>query len=134
MREQCRFIKLKTYLDKRGALIPFESEREIPFEIKRCFFIKPEGENTVRGDHANLCSEVIICVSGSCKIESDDGKEKKLFVLGSPDSALYIPPRMWKKIYDFSSDCILLVAADERFDETRVINSYEEYLSVLKSE
>lgn len=127
---KCKYIKLNEYTDNRGSLFVAESKQEIPFEAKRVFLIKNCKADSVRGEHANYCSEAIICVSGSCKLEADYIDEKELFILDKPMTGVFLPPLMWKRIYDFSEDCVLLVLADEVYDVERVIYSYDDYLKL----
>ncbi len=133
MDKKCKKIVLESYIDDRGALTAIEELRDVPFEIKRVFFIQTDNSDAVRGEHANLFNEVIICISGSCKIQSDIGSKKELFVLEQPMQALYIPKMLWKKIYDFSDNCVLAVLADEHYDSNKVIYDYNQYLE-LKSD
>ncbi len=131
MNNECKIIKLKSFTDSRGTLTPVESASDIPFDINRVFFIKAKA-GAVRGEHASNCSEVIFNTSGSCKIETDNGKEKKVFELSEEMTALYIPPMVWKKLYDFSDDCVLAVLSDKHYSPADTVSDYNEFLKLIK--
>ncbi len=119
--------------DERGSLIALEEYRNIPFEIKRVYYIFDTKEGVVRGKHAHKnLQQVLICVKGSCKILLDNGKERKVITLDSPDKGLYIGSFVWREMYDFSPDCVLMVLADKYYDEEDYIRDYKEFLKLAK--
>ena len=127
--DRCQDIKLKDYGDQRGKLFVIESGRTFPFEIKRAFFIFETDINMVRGQHANIKSDfVIVNVSGNCKIKITDGKDEIIKKLSKPMEGVYIPRLLWKDIYDFSRDSMLLVLTNTYYDSTEYIRNYKEYL------
>jgi len=118
-----RLINLKTFCDQRGNLTVIE--KVIPFDIKRIFYIY--GVNSsVRGKHRHKTTlQAAICIQGRCTIWNNDGKQKEEFILDSPDKCLILEKKDWHKMYNFSSDAILMVLASEYFDPNDYI--YEEY-------
>ncbi|WP_208560225.1 sugar 3,4-ketoisomerase [Marinilactibacillus kalidii] len=122
-------ISFKQKGDERGSLIVIENNIDVPFEIKRVFYIYGTEGNIVRGQHANRKTEfVLINISGSSKIKIDNGTVEQIIDLKSPDHGVYIPKMVWKEMYDFSENSILLVLASEPYDSEEYINNYEEYL------
>jgi len=116
-------IELKTFADDRGNLTVVE--RQIPFEIKRIFYIYGV-DNSRRGGHRHHKTiQLAICINGSCKISNDDGISKQEYHLSNPDEGLILNPEDWHEMYDFSEEAILLVLASEYFDPKDYI--YEKY-------
>ena len=114
--------------DERGQLIALEEYRDIPFRIKRVYFMYDTLEGIIRGYHAHKTLEqILVCIHGSCKIKLDNGKETKIVPLEKPYEGLYIPPSMWREMFDFSPDAVLLVFASELYDEGDYIRDYEEF-------
>lgn len=127
-----QLIQIKEHGDERGKLFALENRKEIPFDIKRIFFISDVREGESRGNHANMESQfVLICVTGKCKIEIDMGEEKEIVVLDRADKALYLSPNVWKRMYDFSEGAVLLVLSDTEYCVDDYIYDYEEYLRGL---
>ena len=121
--------------DARGKMVVVEGGRSVPFEIKRAFYSYATDTDAIRGQHANRKSAfVMICVAGSCKVRivDLDGKEGT-YELSSPEKGLYIPKMLWKDMFDFSNDCVLLILSDEHYDKNEYIRDYSEYLN-LKTE
>lgn len=128
-----RLLELDERGDERGNLVIAEGAIDIPFEIKRVFYIYGSDATVVRGKHANRESEfVLINVGGSSKVMVDDGKTKEVILLDKPRMGLYLPSMLWKEMYDFSPDSILLVLASEHYDETEYIRDYNQFLKELK--
>jgi dTDP-4-dehydrorhamnose 3,5-epimerase-like enzyme len=119
-----RLINLRTFCDKRGNLTVIE--KVIPFEIKRIFYIYGV-DSSVRGKHRHKKTvQAAICIRGKCTIWNNDGRNnREEFILDSPDKCLILEPHDWHKMYDFSSDAILMVLASEYFDADDYI--FEEY-------
>ena len=119
--------------DNRGQLIALEEFKEIPFSIKRVYYIYGTKEGVRRGFHAHRdLEQILICVNGSCKIHLDDGKETEEVILNKPNEGLYISSNVWREMYDFSSDAVLLVLASKLFDESDYIRNYDDFLKMLK--
>ncbi len=120
--------------DERGELIVVEGAQNIPFEIKRVFYICKTLENVVRGQHANLKTEfVLINVAGSSKVKVvDESGNEMIVVLNKPNTGVYLPKMVWKEMYDFSEDSVLLVLASEHYDPKEYIRSFDDYKKLLK--
>jgi len=120
--------------DERGRLVVAESNKDIPFKIKRIFYMFGLEKDAVRGQHANRKSEfVLINIQGTTKVLIDDGKEKKIVILDSPHKGLYLNKMVWKDMYDFSEDSILLVLSNECYDSKEYIRDYSEYLREISN-
>jgi dTDP-4-dehydrorhamnose 3,5-epimerase-like enzyme len=114
--------------DNRGSLISLESTTNIPFDIKRVYYLFDTKNDVSRGFHAHKkLKQIAVCVSGSCRFVLDNGKEKETVVLDNPSIGLLIEDMTWREMYDFSKDCVLMVLASELYDEDDYIRSYEEF-------
>ena len=119
--------------DSRGQLIALEEMKDIPFTIKRVYYMYETAEGIVRGKHAHKkLEQILVCIHGSCKICLDDGKEKKIVLLEKPYEGLYVASNMWREMYDFSTDAVLLVLASEFYDESDYIRDYDEFLTYIE--
>ena len=123
-------INLTSHGDSRGNLIAFQNGVNCPFDVKRCFYIyDTKDSNIIRGAHANRNSEFLFVVlNGSCKVKIDTGKETSEFLLNSPQTALYMNKMVWKEMYEFSHNAVLLVLTNTLYDENEYIKNYEEFL------
>lgn len=118
--------------DDRGQLVALEELKDIPFEIKRVYYMYDTKEGVRRGFHAHKCLEqILICIHGSCKILLDNGTEKKIVALEKPYEGLYVSNDMWREMYDFSPDAVLMVLASEYYDECDYIRDYDEFLKYI---
>lgn len=128
-----RLINFQIRGDERGSLISLEENRNIPFTVKRIYYIFATKDGVRRGRHAHHSLEqVLICTSGSCKILLDDGENKSTVVLNTSDRGLYIAGLVWHEMYDFSPDCVLMVLADQYYDENEYIRDYDVFLNMTK--
>lgn len=133
LREKCPIIHFDDLGDERGKLVVIEGGQSIPFDVKRVFYIYDSDDTVVRGQHANRESEfVLINVAGRSKVRITDGEEEFVVELDRPMTGVYIPKMIWKDMYDFSEDSILLVLASTHYDGTEYIRDYEEYLKEVK--
>ena len=130
MKEQYRVLQFKEYGDERGNLVVAEGDgMDIPFDIKRVFYMYGSDPDIIRGQHANRQTEfVLINVSGSSKVMVDDGSSKEVIILDKPRMGLYMGPMIWKEMYDFSADSVLLVLASEHYQEQEYIRDYQEFI------
>lgn len=129
-----KFIRFKQMGDERGHLVVVEGGKDIPFEIARVFYIYGSDAVVTRGNHANIKSEfVLINVNGKSKVKVDNGHFTETFELNEPHTGIYIPKMHWKEMYDFSSDSVLLVISNEKYDSDEYIRDYEKYVSIIKS-
>ena len=125
-------LQFKQNGDQRGHLVVVEGNKDIPFSIARIFYIYGSDREVVRGCHANRRSEfVLINVSGTSKVKVMDGKTKKVIVLDKPHMGVYLPKMVWKEMYDFSEDSVLLCIASEVYDPSEYIRDYAEYLKEI---
>lgn len=125
-------IDLPKITDPRGNLTVAEAEREVPFDVKRVYWVYdvPGGEH--RGGHAHKrCREFIVAVSGSFTVTISNGGEKKTFLLNHPYQGLLVDTGVWRTLDDFSSGAVCLVLASEPFDEADYIRDYDEYLKYM---
>lgn len=119
--------------DERGQLIALEEYNDIPFRIKRVYYMYDTIKGVVRGHHAHKSLEqILVCIHGSCKIRLDDGKEKKVVYLEKPYEGLYVANNIWREMYDFSPDAVLMVLASEIYEEKDYIRDYEEFLKLVQ--
>lgn len=118
--------------DERGQLVALEEHKDIPFEIKRVYYMYDTGKGVTRGQHAHKSLEqILICIHGSCKLMLDNGKEKKIVALEKPYEGLYISNNIWREMYDFSSDAVLMVLASDVYKEEDYIRNYDEFLKFV---
>lgn len=120
--------------DARGNLVTVEAFKDIPFDIKRVYYMYGVPENARRGYHAHKkLEQVLICMAGSCKILLDDGKEKQTIILDSPNEGLYISKKIWREMYDFSENAVLMVLASDYYDENDYVRDYNTFIKMSKS-
>ena len=128
LRDRCRIIEFDDLGDERGKLVVIEGGESIPFEIKRVFYIYGSDSEVIRGQHANRESEfVLINVSGTSKVRITDIKEEFVVELNRPMMGIYIPKMVWKDMYDFSSDSVLLVLASTHYNDKEYIRDFDSY-------
>ena len=127
-------VCFKNNVDEMGNLTVVEGGLDIPFDIKRIFYIYGGNTQIVRGQHANRYSEfVLICVSGKCRVRVDDGKGRsEVYELNEPYKGLYVPRMYWKEMYDFEKNTVLLAFSSCHYDAQEYIRSYEEFLKTVK--
>ena len=129
IKDQYKILEFGDLGDERGKLVVVEGAQDIPFEIKRVFYIYGSDSQVVRGQHANRNSEfVLINVSGSSKVRVDNGFEEEIIELNRPRMGLYLPTMVWKDMYDFSEDSVLLVLANTHYDGHEYILDYDEFI------
>ena len=134
LKDRCPVYNFGDYGDERGKLVVIEGAQAIPFDIKRVFYIYDSDPEVIRGQHANRKSEfVLINVAGKSKVRITDGKEEMIVELNKPMMGVYIPAMIWKDMYDFSPESVLLVLASTHFDETEYIRDFEEYLDIVNN-
>lgn len=132
LKDLCKIIKFRDFGDERGKLVVIEGNQCIPFEIKRVFYIYDSDAQVIRGQHANLDSEfVLINIAGNSKVRLTDGAEEYVVELNKPMMGIYIPKLIWKDMYDFSKDSILLVLANTHYNENEYIRDYDKYLEYM---
>lgn len=135
LRERCPVIEFKDLGDERGKLVVIEGNDSIPFDIKRVFYIYGSDPDVVRGQHANKESEfVLINVAGQSKVRITNGHEEFIVELNRPMMGVYIPKMVWKDMYDFSQDSVLLVLASTHYDGSEYIRDYDQYIKEINEQ
>jgi dTDP-4-dehydrorhamnose 3,5-epimerase-like enzyme len=134
LKEQYHIINFNEFGDERGNLVVAEgSGRDVPFDIRRVFYMYGSDPGIIRGQHANRKTEfVLINVSGTSKVKVDNGMETEIIELNKPRMGLYIDTMVWKDMYDFSPDSVLLVLASEHYDDAEYIRDYDEFLKEIR--
>lgn len=123
------FIDFQEHGDWRGQLVALEENKNIPFHIKRVYFMYDTLQDVVRGKHSHKSlQQILFCVAGACTILLDDGKEKVEVRLEKPSQGLFIGPGIWREMYNFTPGAVLMVLASEYYDERDYIRNYEEFL------
>ncbi|MDT8869689.1 sugar 3,4-ketoisomerase [Vibrio fluvialis] len=132
MEDLIRFIEFPIIGDERGSLVALESMKDIPFDIKRVYYLYGMQSDIPRGFHAhkNLV-QIAICVKGSCDILMDNGIKKEVVNLSSPSRGLIINTMQWHEMSNFSNDCVLLVIASDVYDESDYIRDYKTFLGEI---
>ena len=126
--------EFKVLGDHRGQLVALEANRQIPFDVKRVFYIYGTQEGVPRGNHSHYkTKQFLVAVNGSCKVTLDNGKEKETFDLNKPNLGLFQDALIWGTMHDFSSDCVLMVLADEYYDASDYITDYNKFLKEVKN-
>ncbi len=133
---QVQMVEFPLHGDERGRLVVVEGMKDIPFDIKRLFYIYGSDKDVVRGTHANRKSEfVLINVAGTSKVKVKDGLgNEKVFDLDRPNIGVYLPTLVWKDMYDFSADSVLLVLSNEPYDATEYIRDYDEFCRIVSEQ
>lgn len=125
-----RWIDLSSNEDSRGILTSIESGQDIPFELKRIYYL--HNIKSARGGHAHRDTyQMVIALRGNCEITLSDGKHSKSFILDNPNKGLCFGPMLWIEIPKLTSDSIVLVLASTHYDKNRSIRTHEEYLNEI---
>ena len=124
-----KLIDMKIFGDERGKLVSLEGNKNVPFDIKRVYYIFDTLPDQVRGKHAHKdLEQIIVAMDGSCEFILDDGKERRSIWLNRPDVGLYIGNNVWREMQNFSYGCKLLVLASKHYDEKEYIRNYEDFV------
>ena len=128
-----RMLEFPQRGDERGRLVVVEGMQAIPFDIKRIFYIYDSNTEVIRGQHANRKTEfVLINIAGKSKVKVKDGRgNEAVYSLDRPHTGIYLPRMVWKDMYDFSEDSILICLASEHYDPTEYIRDYDEYVKEI---
>ena len=118
--------------DHRGSLVAIENQSDIPFDIKRMYYIFNTQSKVKRGVMLITYNKCLICVNGSCKVLVDDGSKPQIIDLNQPNKGLFIEGLIWRELYDFSDDTVVIVLASELYEDTSYINCYDEFKQYLK--
>ena len=129
-----KLIPLQTHGDDRGCLVSLEESKNIPFTVKRVYYMFDTKQGVSRGYHAHIkLKQVAIAVKGSCRFILDNGTERVDIILNNPAQGLLIDSTMWREMHDFSDDCVLMVLADSFYDETDYIRDYKQFQELVKN-
>ncbi|WP_408098756.1 sugar 3,4-ketoisomerase [Peredibacter sp. HCB2-198] len=125
-------IDLNAISDERGALVALESFKNVPFEIKRIYYLTNLKPELPRGFHAHKkLQQIIVCMSGSFDLILDDGKDKQIIHLDSPFKGVLIKSLIWREMHNFSNGCVLMTIASDFYDESDYIRSYEDFKKLV---
>ncbi len=129
-----KMIQFQAHGDSRGALVALEENKNIPFEIKRVYFMYDTREGISRGFHAHrTLRQVLFCPCGACTVMLDSGEEKICVRLDKPTEGLIVEPNTWREMYDFTFGAVLMVLASDYYDENDYIRDYDEFLAHVRS-
>lgn len=130
----CRLIDLTVRGDERGSLVAIEPGDLLPFPVRRVYYIYGTKPGVSRGHHAHReLNQWAIAVSGSCTVLLDDGTRQKRVRLDRPDQALPLPPMVWHEMHEFSPDAVVMMVADDLYDEGDYIRSYADFRAAIGS-
>jgi dTDP-4-dehydrorhamnose 3,5-epimerase-like enzyme len=130
--ELIKLINFKSLDDDRGGLTSLETPKDIPFDIKRTYFIYGTKKGVSRGFHAHKeLQQVAVCITGNCRFILDDGNSKEEVILSEPSQGLFIDKMQWREMHDFSEDCVLLVLASHNYDEDDYIRDYSVFNQIV---
>lgn len=129
---EIKLIEFEEHGDDRGTLVALEQQKNVPFEIKRVYYMYDTTDGTRRGFHAHKkLKQVLICVNGSCTIYLDNGAETAEVPLTTPNIGLMLDSAIWREMHHFSPDAVLMVLASELYDESDYIRDYDEFLAYV---
>ena len=129
MKQITKLEEFKVLGDHRGQLVALEANRQIPFDVKRVFYIYGTLDGIPRGNHSHYkTKQFLIAVNGSCKVTLDNGKEKEAITLNKPNQGIYLPHMLWHEMVAFKPGTILLVVASDVYKESDYIRNYSEFL------
>ena len=133
--EEVKFLEFPQHGDERGHLVIVEGNQNVPFDIKRVFYIYGSEANVIRGNHANRKSKfVLINVAGQSKVRVKDGKGNEIiYCLNRPHTGIYLPVMIWKEMYEFSNDSVLLCLSSEHYDTNEYIRDYDAYVKEVQA-
>lgn len=131
--DKVKLLEFQQRGDERGHLVVAEGNGDIPFEIRRVFYIYGTSDDVVRGQHANRNSQfVLINVAGSSKVKIKDGLGNEIDIsLNRPHTGVYLPEMVWKEMYDFSADSVLLCISSEHYDPLEYIREYTDFVEAI---
>jgi len=128
-----RLINFNVLGDERGSLIALEENHNVPFDVKRVFYIYGTQEGIPRGQHSHhKTKQLLIAINGGCKVTLDDGNKKETYTLNKPNVGLFQDALVWGTMHDFSNDCVLMVLADTYYDSNDYIRDYSLFLKTVE--
>lgn len=130
---EVNMIQFQSHGDHRGMLIALEENKNIPFEVKRVYFMYDTKEGVHRGFHAHKSlKQVLFCPCGACTVMLDSGREKVHVRLDKPTEGLVIEANTWREMYDFTPNAVLMVLASDYYDESDYIRDYDTFLKYVR--
>jgi dTDP-4-dehydrorhamnose 3,5-epimerase-like enzyme len=130
-----KMIDFKPLGDERGLLVALEGNTNVPFDIKRVYYIFGTKKGVSRGFHAHRnLKQVAVCIVGSCRFVLDNGRQKEDVILEGATKGLLVEGLIWREMHDFSSDCVLMILASEYYDELDYIRDYQTFLKTMKND
>lgn len=127
-------IPLRTLGDDRGGLTVLEGGNDLPFEIKRVYYLTRTKPKVSRGFHAHIAlRQMAVCISGECEMVMDDGYVRETVLMNSSERGILIEPMVWHEMHNFSEDCVLLVLASDIYDEADYIRIYDDFLEIVRA-
>ena len=130
-----KILEFPCFGDKTGSLVPLEANINIPFDIKRVYYVYGTQNSAIRGKHAHRkLKQIIFCPSGSCDFILDDGKHRNTVHLNSPTKGLYIHSRVWREFTNFSPNCVVMVLASEHYEPEDYIRNYEDFIKEIEND
>jgi len=124
----CHIVNFPKVTDYRGNLSFIEENRQIPFQVKRVYYLYDVPSGASRGGHAHKeLEQVVIALSGSFDVILDDGANRRTFFLNRPHYGLYIPPGIWRELENFSSNSVALSLVSQIYDESDYLRDYDEF-------
>lgn len=129
-----KMIQFQTHGDERGSLIALEENKNIPFTVKRVYYMYDTKPGVRRGFHAHKSlKQILFCPSGACTIMLDSGEEKRCVRLDKPTEGLLVDSNIWREMYDFTPDAVLMVLASDYYDEKDYIRNYQDFLEYIRA-
>lgn len=129
--KECKIIALPTIPDDRGSATFVAEKKDIPFDIRRIYYLYDVPKNKVRGLHAHIREkQVVVAINGSLDVTVDDGKKRKTIKLSSPTKGLYIAPMIWREFKNFSKGVTMLTIVNDFLDEKEYIRDYKKFKMV----
>lgn len=134
MNKNWSILNFKSIDDERGSLVALEAGGEIPFDVKRIYYLFNLDINNNRGYHAHKeLKQVLVCMHGECKILVDDGKDKEEIILDSSKKGLYLNNCVWREIYDFKKEAVLVAIVSEHYDEADYLRNYDDFIKFIEA-
>jgi dTDP-4-dehydrorhamnose 3,5-epimerase-like enzyme len=132
--DDVKFYNNKAIVDKNGNLVPLESSRDVPFDIKRVFYVYGVYDEKPRGEHAHYkTQQVLICLSGKVEVVCKDGEREYRYLLESPQQALFIPEMIWDEQVYRSESSVLLVLSNTHYDPADYIHDFDQFKKIRSS-
>lgn len=127
-----KIINFKVMGDERGSLIALEENHNVPFDVKRVFYLYGTQEGIARGQHSHYTTkQLLVAINGGCNVTLDDGSLKKTYTLNKPNVGLFQDALVWGVMHDFTRDCVLMVLANTYYDEADYIRDYDVFLRIV---